>query len=110
MDFQNFGSKVVGSRQFLPSKSLWNSLHAIFLTGVMNKPRKDIKFVLVERNFFLTSTSQMKVFILMVYIQEHHSDSEDIIKDSKFQWILFVIHKLMISRMIGFYVYKELSL
>ena len=109
MDFQNFGSKVVGSRQFLPSKSLWNSLHAIFLTGVMNKPRKDIKFVLVERNFFLTSTSQMKVFLLMVYIQEHHSDSEDIIKDSNFQIEIFVIHKFMSACMMVLYVYKSLS-
>ena len=45
----------------------------------------------------------------MIYIQEYLSDSEEIIKDSKLQSILFVIHKLISSCIIEFYVYKSLS-
>ena len=61
------------------------------------KPPKDISYVLVEFNSFLKLTRKMKRFLIMVYIQEHHSDSEDIIKYSEFQLRLFVIHKLMRS-------------
>ena len=46
----------------------------------------------------------------MIYIKEHHSDSESIIKYSKFQWILFVIQKLMSSCVIELYAYISLSL
>ena len=52
----------------------------------------------------------MKGCIIMVYIQEHHSDNEDIIKYSNSQWRLFLIHKVRISCIIGFYIYKYLSL
>ena len=51
----------------------------------------------------------MKGCLIMVYIQEHHSDIKYIIKDSKFQWIMFVIHTLMRLWMIEFYVYSSLS-
>ena len=46
----------------------------------------------------------------MIHIQEHLSDSEVIIKDSIFLRILFVIHTLMSSFVIGFYDYKCLLL
>ena len=52
----------------------------------------------------------MKGCLFIIYKQEHLYRSEEIIKYSMFQWILFVIHRLMISCMIGFYVYKSLSL
>ena len=52
----------------------------------------------------------MRGYIIMVYIQEYHSDSEKIINDSKFQCWLFVIYKLMSSCIIWFYVYKSLYL
>ena len=44
----------------------------------------------------------MKFDLIMIDIQENLSDSEEIIKDSIFQWILFVMNKLMISLMIVF--------
>ena len=44
----------------------------------------------------------MEENLIIIYIQEHISDSEEIIKYSMFQWILFVIHKLMSSCIIGF--------
>ena len=46
----------------------------------------------------------------MIYMQGNHFEGGKIIKDLMFQWRLFVIHKLMISCMIGFYVNKSLLL
>ena len=80
------------------------------MTGASMKPPKDINVLLVECNYSLKYPRQMKGCIIMVYIQELHYDSEDKIKDSKFQWSLFVIHKLISSYMIGLYFYKQLSL
>ena len=51
----------------------------------------------------------MKGCLIMVYIQEHHSDSDDIIKYSKFH-LKFFMRKLTISCMMGFCVYKSLAL
>ena len=110
MDLNNCGSKVVGSRHFFLSKSLWNNWYTIVLIGERMKPPKDISYVLVEYNSFLKQQRQMKGCILMIYIQEYILDSEGIIKDSMFQWRLFVIQKLMISYMIGFHVYNLLPL
>ena len=39
----------------------------------------------------------MKGCLFIIYKQEHLYRSEEIIKYSMFQWILFVIHKLMSS-------------
>ena len=61
MDFKNYGSKVVGSRQFFLSKSLWNERNTIFLTGVRMKPPKNINCVLVEYNYFLKPPRLIKV-------------------------------------------------
>ena len=44
----------------------------------------------------------MKGFIVIIYIQEHISDSEEIIKYSMFRWRFFEIHKVMRSFMMGF--------
>ena len=74
------------------------------------KPPKDINYVLFECNYSLKSPRQMKFFLIMVYIKEYHSDSKYIIRDSNFQWRLFVIQKLTRTWMIRFYVYKSLSL
>ena len=52
----------------------------------------------------------MKDFLVMVYIQEDHSESEDSVKDSNFQWMLFVIHKLLRYFVMGLYGYKSLPL
>ena len=60
------------------------------------KPPKDLIYVSVECNSFIKSPRQIKGCLLMIYIQEHLSDSEEIIKDSMFQWILCVIQTLMI--------------
>ena len=100
MDLKNFGLKLVGSSQFLLSKSLWNNWHTIVLTGMSMKPTNKINYILVECNSFLKSPSQMKLCLVIIYIQEQLSDSEEIIKDSMFQWRLFVIQKFMRSCMI----------
>ena len=44
------------------------------------KPPKDISYVWVECNYLLKSLRQNKGCLDMVYIQERHSESEDIIK------------------------------
>ena len=110
MNLEKCGLKIVGSRHFFLSNFLWNKWHTIVITGVSMKKPKDINCVLVEWNSFLKSPRQMKVCIVMIYIQEHIPDNEEIIKYSMFQWRLLVIQKLMISWMILFYVYKSLSL
>ena len=46
----------------------------------------------------------------MIYIQIQNYECEEIKKYSMFQWILFVIHKLTITRMIGLYVNNQFSL
>ena len=76
----------------------------------MMKPPKDINYILAGYDIFLKSLKQMKGFLIRIYIQVHISDIEEIIKYSMLQWRLFVIKKLMILFMIGFYVYKSLSL
>ena len=68
--------KVVGSSNFPLSKSLCNDWHAIVLTGTRMKPPKDTKYVLVECNSFLKSPIQMKSCLVIIYIQEHISESE----------------------------------
>ena len=80
------------------------------MTGVSMKPPKDVIYVSVECNSFIKSPRQIKGCLLMIYIQEHLSDSEEIIKDSMFQWVLVVMKTSMSSCMIGFYVYKSLAL
>ena len=67
----------------------------------MKSPKKK-NYVLVKCNSFIKLPRQMIGFLITIYIQKHHSDSEEIIKYSKFQWRLLVIHKLMKSWMIGF--------
>ena len=69
MDIKNFGSKVVGTRQFYLSRSFWNNYHTIFLTGVRIKLPKDINYVLVEFNSFLKSPIQIKGCIVIIYTQ-----------------------------------------
>ena len=66
-----------------------------------DEPPQGHQFFLVECDLFLKSPIKMKGCLIMVYIQEHHLYSEDIIKDSTFQWSLFVIQKYM--GMIGLY-------
>ena len=57
------------------------------MTKVKMKPPKDINFVLVECNSFLKSPRKIKGCLIMVYIQEHNPDSEDIIRDSQVPWL-----------------------
>ena len=108
--FKNCGSKLFGSRRIFLYKYLWNNYHTKVPTRVRMKPPNDIIFLLVECNSFLKTPRQMKGCLIMVYIQEHHSESEYIIKYSKFQWGLFVIYELISSCIIGFYDYKSLLL
>ena len=68
-----------------------------------------MKYVLVQCNYFLKPLRQMNDIITMIYIPEHLYDCGEIIKHSVLLWRLFVIQKLTISCMIGFYVYKSLS-
>ena len=51
-----------------------------FITGLKMKTPKDMDFILFECNYFPKPPRQMKDCLIMVYIQEHHSDSEYIIK------------------------------
>ena len=51
----------------------------------------------------------MKVCLIIISIHEKLDDSDEIIKYEIIQWGLFVIHILMSSWMILFYVYKHLS-
>ena len=44
------------------------------------KPPQEINFFLVECYPFLKFPRQLKVCLNIVYIQEHHSESKDIIK------------------------------
>ena len=52
----------------------------------------------------------MKGLLIIVYIPDQFYESEEIIKYSMLQWILFLMHLLMRSCMIMIYVYKSLSL
>ena len=81
MDLKNYVSKVVGSSSFCLSKSLKNYCNSIVMKGVRMKPPKDIMYVLVECNSFLTLPRQMKGCLIMIYIQVIISDSEEINKD-----------------------------
>ena len=62
MDLMKYVSKVVEYRLSTISKSIWNDWHTIFLTGVVIKTTKYIKYVLVECNPFLKPPRRMKVF------------------------------------------------
>ena len=81
MDLNNYVSKVVGSSRFPLSKSLRSYKHNIVLRGAIMKPPKDIKYVLVGCNSFLKSPKEMKVCLVIIYIQLHISDSEGIKKN-----------------------------
>ena len=48
------------------------------------KPPKDINYVSVEFNSFLKPPRQMKGCLVMIYIQEHISECEEIKKYSMF--------------------------
>ena len=75
----------------------------------MMKPPYEINYVLVEGNYFLKSPTNRKICQIMICILEKIYDSEEIIKCSMFRWIFFVVQKLLISCMIAFYVYTQLS-
>ena len=102
MDLNNCGSKLFVYMRFFLSGSLWNYCHTMVFTGVRMKPSKSIKYVLVECNLFLKYPRQMKGCIVIIYIQEHITGSDKIIKYQIFLWILLMIHKLMSSYIIGF--------
>ena len=76
MDFKNCGSKIVKSSQFFLSKYLCNNWHDIFLTEVGIKPPKDINYVSIECSSCLKLPRKMEGCIIVVYVQEHHSESE----------------------------------
>ena len=78
MDLKNCGSKLVRSRHFSLSESLWNNRHAIFLIGMSIKLPKDIKYVLFEYNSFIKSPRKMKGCLVIIYIQEQISESKEI--------------------------------
>ena len=73
MDLNNSESKVVVSRHFFLSESLYNYWHNIVLKGVIMKPPNDIKYLSVEFNLFIKSPIHMKGCIVMIYIQVHIS-------------------------------------
>ena len=79
-DLNNFRSKVVGYMSSFLSKSLWNDCHTTVLTGAMVKPSKDNKYVLVELNSFIKPLRQWKGGLVIIYIQEHISEIEEIKK------------------------------
>ena len=66
MYLNNFESKVFGSRRFSLSKYLLNYWHNIVMTGVIMKPPKYIKYVLVEYKLFLKAPIQMKGCLVMI--------------------------------------------
>ena len=76
MDVKNWGSKVFGSRLFSSSNNLWNNCNTIVMTGMSMKPPNDINYVLVECNYFLKPPRQIIGILIMIYIQEHLSDSK----------------------------------
>ena len=49
------------------------------------KTPKDITYILVECNYLLKPPKQMKGRLLMIYMQEYHSNSEETMKYSKFK-------------------------
>ena len=59
--FKNCGPKVFLSRRSFLSKSFWNNCNTVVLTGLMMKPPKEIKYFLVECNYFLKSQRKLKV-------------------------------------------------
>ena len=103
-DTKKCGSKVAGSRRLLLSMSLWNDWHTILLTGANMKPPKYINYALVECYLFLKRQGKMEGCLVMIYIQVQIYECEG--KISMFQWKWFVIHKLMISFMIEFYLHN----
>ena len=52
----------------------------------------------------------MKVCLIIIYIQVHIYQSEEINKYSMFKCRLFLVHKLMSTCMIGLYVHKSFLL
>ena len=78
MDLKNCGSKLFGSRHFPPSKHIWNECNTIVLTGVRIKPPKNIRYVSIVYNSFLKSPIQMKFCLVIIFIQVHISDFEEI--------------------------------
>ena len=70
------------------------------------KPFKYIKYDLVEFNSFIKPPRYMKWYLVMIYIQVHISNSEEIKKHSVFKWIFLVIHKPMSACIIWFYAHN----
>ena len=86
MDLNNCGSKVVVSRRLFLSRSLSDNRHTIVLTQARMKQPKDTNSISFECDYFIKTPIVIKGGIITVYIKEHHSDCEYIIKYSKFQW------------------------
>ena len=53
------------------------------MTGVRIKPPRDINYDLVE--CIVSNTTKTEKYLIMVYIQEHLSDSDEVIMDSMIQ-------------------------
>ena len=63
MDLKNSVSKVAEYRGFFVSKYLNTYWNSIILTGVVMKPPKYIKYVLVKCNSFIKLPIQIKVML-----------------------------------------------